>query len=155
MTGKKFEIAAAGAVVAVVVVAGVLLGAWRGFPKGVDAYQHLTRLNFVADWFPHHNWFYAWAAGMPMFDNYPGLPYVAALPFVRLLGDTTTLELMALVAMAAFGLGLYGHLRLRTGRPDIAVGPPGASGDVSRSGTCTRSRPGPVRCPTRPRSGGT
>ena len=121
MTGKKFEIAAAGAVVAVVVVAGVLLGAWRGFPKGVDAYQHLTRLNFVADWFPHHNWFYAWAAGMPMFDNYPGLPYVAALPFVRLLGDTTTLELMALVAMAAFGLGLYGHLRLRTGRPDIAL----------------------------------
>src|SRR5438552_18605676 len=58
---------------------------------------------------------------MPMFDNFPGLPYVAALPFVRLLGDTTTLELMALVAMAAFGLGLYGHLRLRTGRPDIAL----------------------------------
>ena len=121
MTSKKFEVAAAGAVVAVVVVAGLLLSAWRGFPKGVDAYQHLTRLNFVADWFPHHNWFYAWAAGMPMFDNYPGLPYVAALPFVRLLGDTTALELMALVAMVAFGLGLYGHLRLRTGRPDIAL----------------------------------
>ena len=121
MTSKKFEVAAAGAVVAVVVVAGLLLSAWRGFPKGVDAYQHLTRLNFVADWFPHHNWFYAWAAGMPMFDNYPGLPYVAALPFVRLLGDTTALELMALVAMVAFGLGLYGHLRLRTERPDIAL----------------------------------
>ena len=121
MTSRKFEVAAAGAVVAVVVVAGLLLSAWRGFPKGVDAYQHLTRLNFVADWFPHHNWFYAWAAGMPMFDNYPGLPYVAALPFVRLLGDTTALELMALVAMVAFGLGLYGHLRLRTGRPDIAL----------------------------------
>jgi hypothetical protein len=121
MTSRKFEVAAAGAVVAVVVVAGVLLSAWRGFPKGVDAYQHLTRLNFVADWFPHHNWFYAWAAGMPMFDNYPGLPYVAALPFVRLLGDTTALELMALVAMVAFGLGLYGHLRLRTGRLDIAL----------------------------------
>ena len=83
MTSRKFEVAAAGAVVAVVVVAGLLLSAWRGFPKGVDAYQHLTRLNFVADWFPHHNWFYACAAGMPMFDNYPGLPYVAALPFVK------------------------------------------------------------------------
>ena len=121
MTGRRIEIAAAGAVVGVVVVAGLLLNAWRGFPKGVDAYQHLTRLNFVADWFPHHNWFYAWAAGMPMFDNYPGLPYVAALPFVRLFGDTTTLELMALAAMVAFGLGLYGHVRVRTGRPDIAL----------------------------------
>src|SRR5437762_12535922 len=121
ITRARIEVAAAAAVVGVVVVAGLLLSAWRGFPKGVDAYQHLTRMNFVADWFPHHNWFYAWAAGMPMFDNYPGLPYVAALPFVRLLGDTTALELMALVAMVAFGLGLYGHLRLRTGRPDIAL----------------------------------
>ena len=121
ITKQRLEVAAAGAVVVVVVVAGLLLSAWRGFPKGVDAYQHLTRLNFVADWFPHHNWFYAWAAGMPMFDNYPGLPYVAALPFVRLFGDTATLEAMALLAMAAFGLGLYGHLRVRTGRVDIAL----------------------------------
>src|SRR2546429_5874 len=87
ITGKKFEVAAAGAVVAVVVVAGLLLSAWRGFPKGVDAYQHLTRLNFVADWFPHHNRLYAWAAGMPRFDNNPRLPYVAAPPVLRLPRD--------------------------------------------------------------------
>jgi len=121
ITKARIEVAAAAAVVGVVVVAGLLLSAWRGFPKGVDAYQHLTRMNFVADWFPHHNWFYAWAAGMPMFDNYPGLPYLAALPFVRLIGDTTTLELMALAAMVAFGLGLYGHLRIRTGHVGIAL----------------------------------
>ncbi|TMB59828.1 MAG: hypothetical protein E6J49_14070 [Chloroflexi bacterium] len=121
LSAKSREVAAVAAVIVVVVVMGVLLGAWVGFPKGVDAYQHLTRLKFVADHFPHHNWFYAWAAGMPMFDNYPGLPYVAALPFVRLFGDTATLELMALAAMVAFGLGLYGHLRVRTGRIDIAL----------------------------------
>src|SRR2546430_11636854 len=63
-----------------------------------------------------------WAAGMPMFDNYPGLPYLAALPFVRLIGDTSKLELMALVAMVAFGLGLYGHLRIRTRSEERRVG---------------------------------
>jgi len=121
MTRPTRETAAAAAIAAVVGTAGLALSAWTGFPKGVDAYQHLTRLKFVSDWFPHHNWFYAWAAGMPMFDNYPGLPYLAALPFVRLFGDTATLQLMALAAMVAFGLGLYGHLRVRTGRRDVAL----------------------------------
>src|SRR5439155_363817 len=83
--------------------------------KGVDAYQHLTRLKLVSDWFPHQDWFYIWAAGMPAFDNYPGLPYVVSLPLVRLLGEVRTLELLALAAMVAFGLGFYGHVRVRTG----------------------------------------
>ena len=102
------------------VAIGALLGAWGAFPKGVDAYQHLTRLKFVSDWFPHHDWFYAWAAGMPMFDNYPGLPYVASLPLVRLFGDVWTLDFLALFAMLTFGLGFYGHLRVRTGDARIA-----------------------------------
>ena len=104
-----------GSVVASVVGVGTALTAWSGFPKGVDAYQHLTRLKFVADWFPHHDWFYAWAAGMPMFDNYPGLAYVSVLPLVRLFGEVWALEFIALAAMLAFALGLYGHLRTRTG----------------------------------------
>src|SRR5207248_864144 len=65
--------------------------------------------------FPPQDWFYIWAAGMPAFDNYPGLPYVASLPMVRLIGEVRTLELLALVAMLAFGLGFYGHVRVRTG----------------------------------------
>ena len=121
MTRPTREAAAAAAIAAVVGAAGLALSAWTGFPKGVDAYQHLTRLKFVSDWFPHHNWFYAWAAGMPMFDNYPGLPYLGALPFVRLFGDTMTLQIIALMAMVATGLGLYGHLRIRTGRRDVAL----------------------------------
>src|SRR2546422_10868086 len=121
MTRPTREAAAAAAIAAVVGTAGLALSAWTGFPKGVDAYQHLTRLRFVSDWFPHHNWFYAWAAGMPTFDNYPGLPYLGALPFVRLFGDTMTLQIIALMAMVATGLGLYGHLRIRTGRRDVAL----------------------------------
>jgi len=115
MTGRRNEIAAAAGIAVVVFILGLLLSAWTGFPKGVDAYQHLTRLKFVSDWFPHQDWFYIWAAGMPAFDNYPGLPYVASLPMVRLIGEVRTLELLALVAMLAFGLGFYGHVRVRTG----------------------------------------
>jgi len=115
MTGRRSEIAAAAGIAVVVFILGLLLSAWTGFPKGVDAYQHLTRLKFVSDWFPHQDWFYIWAAGMPAFDNYPGLPYVASLPVVRLIGEVRTLELLALVAMLAFGLGFYGHVRVRTG----------------------------------------
>src|SRR5438552_17960479 len=115
MTGRRNEIAAAAGIAVVVFILGLLLSAWTGFPKGVDAYQHLTRLKFVSDWFPHQDWFYIWAAGMPAFDNYPGLPYVASLPFVCLFGEVRTLELLSLVAMLAFGLGFYGHIRIRTG----------------------------------------
>jgi len=100
-------------IVAVVVAMGALLRAWDGFPKGVDAANHLTRLKFVSDWFPNHDWFYVWAAGMPTFDNYPGLAYVMALPAVRAFGAEPTLKGLAFVAMVAFALGLYGHLRLR------------------------------------------
>ena len=92
------------------------LGVTTGFPKGTDAPMHLTRLKFVSDWFPHHNWLYVWAAGMPMFETYPALPYLAALPFVRLFGPELTLEALALLAVGAIGLGVYGHL-IERGRP--------------------------------------
>src|SRR5439155_11850 len=104
LSAKSREVAAVAAVIVVVVVMGVLLGAWVGFPKGVDAYQHLTRLKFVADHFPHHNWFYAWAAGMPMFDNYPGLPYVAALPCDPVRGPFVA-GYVALVQLSERGFG--------------------------------------------------
>ena len=51
----------------ITVLVGALLRAWTGFPKGTDAAAHLTRLKFVADWFPSQDWLYAWAAGMPTF----------------------------------------------------------------------------------------
>jgi len=117
----KYDLAGGAAVVAVVIIVGALLGAWTGFPKGVDAANHLTRLKFVADWFPNHDWLYVWAAGMPTFDNYPGLPYVAALPFVLVFGAETTLKALALLAMVAFGLGLYGHLVLRGAPRTVAI----------------------------------
>lgn len=110
------RVAPVAAIVGLVVLYSIALGVVTGYPKGTDAPMHLARLKFVADWFPHHNWLYAWSAGMPMFDSYPALPYLAALPLVKAIGPEPTLELMALVAFWAIGLGLYGHLVAR-GRP--------------------------------------
>ena len=104
------------AIVALVALYALALGVVTGYPKGTDAPMHLARLKFVADWFPNHNWLYAWAAGMPAFDSYPGLPYVASLPLVRTIGPELTLKLLALLGFWALGLGLYGHL-VERGRP--------------------------------------
>ncbi|HKW78574.1 MAG TPA: hypothetical protein VJQ09_05690, partial [Candidatus Limnocylindria bacterium] len=98
--------------VATILFAGAL-GVIGGFPKGTDALMHLTRLKFVSDWFPHHNWLYAWSAGMPAFTTYPALPYLASLPFVRIFGPEPMLGALAFLAALALGLGVYGHLRER------------------------------------------
>lgn len=103
-------------IVGTVVVFALALGVVGGYPKGTDAPMHIARLQFVADWFPHDNWLYAWAGGMPAFDTYPVLPYLAALPLVRAIGAPATLELLALASFLALGLGLYGHL-VERGRP--------------------------------------
>jgi hypothetical protein len=102
-------------IVASVAVIGLALGVWTGFPKGTDAYSHLTRLRFVADHFPRHEWLYAWSAGMPAFETYPELPYLALAPVAKFLGATTALIIMAFAGLALLGLGLYGTVRTSTG----------------------------------------
>lgn len=102
-------------VVAVVAAIGLALGVWTGFPKGTDAYSHLTRLRFVADHFPHHEWLYAWSAGMPAFETYPELPYLALAPVAKFLGAPAALVFMAFAGMVLLGLGLYGTVRTATG----------------------------------------
>ena len=103
-----FVLAAVGAV-------GWVLTVWSGFPKGTDAYSHLTRLRFVAEFFPRHEWLYSWSAGMPTFESYPELPYLAAIPVTRLFGAPVALILFALLGFTLIGLGLYGTVRTATG----------------------------------------
>ena len=67
-TRTLLDLAAIVLVLAAVVAVGFVLTVWTGFPKGTDAYSHLTRLRFVADFFPRHEWLYSWAAGMPTFQ---------------------------------------------------------------------------------------
>jgi hypothetical protein len=109
------DLAAVMLVVAAVGILGVVLSAWTGFPKGTDAYSHLTRLRFVAEHFPRHEWLYAWSAGMPTFETYPELPYLALAPITKTLGAPAALEVFGVLAMTLIGLGLYGTVRTATG----------------------------------------
>ena len=111
------EGAAVVAIFAAVAAVGVALGAWTGFPKGTDAYAHMTRLRFVAEYFPRHEWLYGWSAGMPTFETYPELPYIVAAPLAKALGAPVALDALAVMAMACLGIGLYGTVRTATGSP--------------------------------------
>src|SRR2546428_5585310 len=109
------DIGAVALVLLTVGAVGYVLTVWTGFPKGTDAYSHLTRLRFVADFFPRHEWLYSWAAGMPTFETYPELPYLAAAPVTKLLGAPAALILIAFAGFSLLGLGLYGTVRTATG----------------------------------------
>ena len=109
------DIGAVALVLAAVAAVGFVLTVWTGFPKGTDAYSHLTRLQFVAEFFPRHEWLYTWAAGMPTFETYPELPYLAAAPVTKFLGAPAALILIAFAGFSLLGLGLYGTVRTATG----------------------------------------
>src|SRR5256712_11037827 len=109
------DIGAVALVLLTVGAVGYVLTVWTGFPKGTDAYSHLPLLRFVADFFPRHEWLYSWAAGMPTFETYPELPYLAAAPVTKLLGAPAALILIAFAGFSLLGLGLYGPVRTATG----------------------------------------
>src|SRR5882672_7826433 len=114
-TRTLLDLAAVALVLAAVATVGFALMVWTGFPKGTDAYAHLTRLRFVADFFPRHEWLYSWSAGMPTFETYPELPYLAAAPVTKILSAPAALILIAFAGFALLGLGLYGTVRTATG----------------------------------------
>ena len=109
------EIGAVMLVLVTVIAVGFVLTVWTGFPKGTDAYAHLTRLQFLAQFFPRHEWLYSWSAGMPAFETYPELPYLLAAPVTKIFGAPAALVAIAFVGMSLLGLGLYGTVRTATG----------------------------------------
>src|SRR2546429_6529922 len=109
------EIGAVMLVLATVIAVGFVLTVWTGFPKGTDAYAHLTRLQFLAQFFPRHEWLYSWSAGMPAFQPYPELPHLLAAPVTKIFGAPAALVAIAFVGMSLLGLGLYGTVRTATG----------------------------------------
>jgi hypothetical protein len=109
------DLGAIAVVLITVTAVGFALTVWTGFPKGTDAYSHLTRLRFVADFFPRYEWLYSWSAGMPTFETYPELPYLLAAPVTKLFGAPVALILVAFLGFALLGVGLYGAVRTATG----------------------------------------
>ena len=113
--GARADVAIGFGLLVIVVAVGERLGIWSGFPKGTDAYAHLTRLRFVADHFPNHHWLYSWSAGMPIFETYPALPYLLGAPVAKLFGAPAALHVLAFAGYALLAVGLYGAVRVMTG----------------------------------------
>ncbi|MFZ5392033.1 MAG: 6-pyruvoyl-tetrahydropterin synthase-related protein [Patescibacteria group bacterium] len=50
-------------------------GFWQDYPIGTDSYAHLSKIKFLAEYFPNFDWNHLWANGMPMFLWYSSVPY--------------------------------------------------------------------------------
>ncbi len=105
-----------GAIVGFVFFYGHTLGVWGGFPKGVDAYNHLTRTQYWLDYFPNVSWQYHWANGMLFYRTYGPLFHITAALMVRLLGVSPESALSALgfLSFVLVGLAIFGYVKVAT-----------------------------------------
>ena len=94
-----------------VVFCGYLWGAWTGFPKGHDAYAHITRIKYVLDFFPNIDWQYHWANGMPLFKSYAPLHSILGALLIKISGISMAHSVIALgflsylfLAISVFGI---------------------------------------------------
>jgi len=97
-------------IVAAVFLTSLYRGLWEGYPVGDDNFEHLTIARFVLNHWPHSNWLYVWAAGMPFHLWYaPLLHYlVAFLAKITGLSLEIILGSVAFVAYALSCVSLYG-----------------------------------------------
>lgn len=83
--------------------------AFRGFPKGIDPYSHMTKIKYILQFFPYHDWQYHWAAGTPLLLWYAPLFYYFSSLLVKL-GLTTiegSLIIVAGIALLCIGVGVH------------------------------------------------
>lgn len=96
-------------IIGFIVIVSFLVGVWDGFPRGVDVYNHLTRIKFIFDWWPNHSWGYIWAGGMPLWLWYTDLPYLIMAAIVKLSGQGffSVLNSYTLFCLILSGIGIY------------------------------------------------
>jgi len=100
------------------VLYGYALGAFRGFPKGVDAYAHLTMLRFVHENWPHIRWNPYWYGGIPYYLIYAPLPHLITVGLMRVTGwpPEVAMLFMEAVSLVATIMGLFLLLNEAVGR---------------------------------------
>jgi hypothetical protein len=105
-------------IAAATVVAGVLNGAFTGFPKGYDAYGHMSKIKLLVDYFPNVDWNHEWYSGALYSEgSFPPLFHYLGGALVAFLGVSTAnaLILISAVSFVVIGWGLYGYVRVATG----------------------------------------
>ncbi|TMF41362.1 MAG: hypothetical protein E6I30_00015 [Chloroflexi bacterium] len=95
---------------------GFLNQAFQGFPKGYDAYGHMSKIKFLVDNFPNVDWNYEWYAGQYFSEgSFPPLFHYAAgilVGFGLPIGDA--IIVIAAFAFVVIGCALYGLVRVAT-----------------------------------------
>jgi hypothetical protein len=103
--------------------AGWYLGAFRGFPKGLDAYQHLTMTKFILEDWPNIRWYPNWYGGTPFYLWYTPLPHHlnALLVKVTTLPVETAIMSWAVVSLFMISIGLYSFVYHSTEDHDASL----------------------------------
>lgn len=97
--------------------AGYFFEAWTGFPKGVDLYSRMTRIKFILDFFPHVNWQYHWANGLPTFTTEGPFFYYLGAILVKLtsISIEQAMVVLGMVTFLCLGLGIWGYVSSLSG----------------------------------------
>jgi len=105
-----------GVIIGFILYYGHTFGIWGGFPKGLDAYNHLTRIKYWLDFFPNITWQYHWASGMLFYRTYGPFLHILAALMVKLFGVSPEGALGALgfLSIVLAGLGIFGYVRVAT-----------------------------------------
>lgn len=109
----------AGVILGIVVVlavaywVGARLSLLSGFPKGVDAYAHLTRVVWILERFPQIHWNPSWNSGTFFWLwSYPPTGSIVTAAVVKLLGISVeqALNYVSFASFAVFVLSLFAVL---------------------------------------------
>jgi len=101
----------------------LLLGTWRNYPLGYDAYGHVSEIQFILSYFPHIQWDHQWAGGMPIAAFYFTLPFYLIAAFAKAGGFSIgfALQSMAVLSFILIGIGLYAFVWELTKERKIAL----------------------------------
>lgn len=97
---------------------GRLLSAFAGFPKGFDAFGHISQIRILMRYFPHIDWNHLWYSGLPVLQHsYPPLFYLlgAALAAILPISIPSTILLLSALSHFVILACAYGVVRMFTG----------------------------------------
>jgi len=97
---------------------GYAVGAFSGFPKGYDAFGHVSQIRILMRYFPHINWNHLWYSGLPVLQHsYPPLFYLlgAALAAILPISIPSTILLLSALSHFVILACAYGVVRMFTG----------------------------------------
>ena len=97
---------------------GISNKAFVGFPKGYDAFGHMSKVKFLVDNFPNSDWNYEWYSGQFFSEgSFPPLFHVVAAVLVGWFGVPLgeSLIVLAATSFVLIACSLYGLVRVATG----------------------------------------